>query len=141
MLRNNNDSETGRTDSLIKTDIVSQTKIPSKYGSNKSPTPSTHCLLCQSSLSSPPHPCNLNSTSCHRRHSLTVMAHSIYLSLGLYSGSFHQHKRPLSLLLLTQIQDAILQNNSYFFKKFSPTMINYTVSLISEPHIKLASFT
>lgn len=67
------------------------------------------------------------------------MAHSISLYAFIQEVSINI--KDLSLLLLTQIQDTILQNNSYFFKKkFSPTMINYIVSLISEPHKKLATF-
>lgn len=74
---------------------VSQTRIPSKYGSIKSPTSSTHCLLYQSSSSSLCHPYNLNSTSCYRKPSAYCDG-TQYLPLRLYSGSFHQHKRLFS---------------------------------------------
>lgn len=72
---------------------------------------------------------------------LTVMAHHIGLYAFIQEVSINI--KDLSLLLLTQIQDTTLQNNSYFFKKkkkILPTTINYTVSPISEPHIKLATF-
>lgn len=37
---------------------------------------------------------------------------------------FHQHKRPFSFLLLTQIQDTTVQINFHFFNEASPTSIS-----------------